>query len=135
MQTIPDWTLTGSDDQPIIGTTHRPEGAPRGTLIACHGFKGYKDYGFFPRLCRRAAEAGLIAHRFNFSHSGMTNRTETFEKPELFEKDTYSKQVADLQTVHAAVRTIAEELPVAYADLARKSHLVAGLQADLADFV
>jgi len=103
MQSIIDWTLTGSDGQPIIGNTHRPDREPRGTLIVCHGFKGYKDYGFFPRLCRRAAEAGLIAHRFNFSHSGMTNRVETFEKPGLFEKDTWSKQVADLRTVHVAV--------------------------------
>jgi len=104
MPTLTDWTLTGSDDQPIIGSTHRPDRDPRGTIIICHGFKGYKDYGFFPRLSERACDAGLIAHRFNFSHSGMTNQTDRFEHPELFERDTWSKQVADLQTVHRAVK-------------------------------
>jgi len=38
------------------------------------------------------------------------------------------------ETFHEAVRTIAEQLPVSYEDLRRKSHLVSGLQADLADF-
>jgi len=104
MQAITDWTLSGADEQPIIGNTHRPSGTPRGTMIVCHGFKGYKDYGLLPRLCTRAVEAGLIAHRFNFSHSGMTHQTERFEKPERFEKDTWSKQIVDLQTVHRAVK-------------------------------
>ncbi len=101
------WTLPGSDDQPIFGNTHHPPDGrpPAGVLVCAHGFKGYKDYGFLPRLADRAAAAGLIAHRFNFSHSGMTERLETFEKPELFERDTWGRQVEDLTRV---VERIAE---------------------------
>lgn len=101
--TVTDWTRPGADDQPIFGNTHTPDGEPVGVLLICHGFKGYKDYGFFPRLADAAAGRGLIAHRFNFSHSGMTPRTETFERPDLFEQDTWMKQVRDLHTVAAAV--------------------------------
>ena len=101
------WTLPGADGQLILGNTHVPDGsrgaAPAGVLIVAHGFKGYKDYGFFPYLAQSAADRGLIAHRFNFSHSGMTNRIETFERPDLFERDTWSKQSHDLLAVHAAV--------------------------------
>ncbi len=100
---ITDWSIPGSGGQPIYGNTHWPEqsmlleqGQPRGVLICAHGFKGYKDYGFFPGLCSAAAQAGLLAHRFNFSHSGMTNQINTFKHPELFEKDTWGKQVFDL---------------------------------------
>lgn len=110
--TVKDWTLPGSDGQPILGNTHMPDGGPDaavGVLIICHGFKGYKDYGFFPQLAESAAKAGLIAHRFNFSHSGMTNKIDTFEKPELFEQDTWRKQSADLRTVIGAVAS--GELP------------------------
>lgn len=99
MPTITDWSLPGFDNQPILGNTHMPATDPVGVLIISHGFKGYKDYGFFPSLAAAAAAAGLIAHRCNFSHSGMTNNIETFERPDLFEQDTWRKQSADLRAV------------------------------------
>lgn len=111
MPSISDWSIPGYDGQPILGNTHRPQGgqdAAIGVLLICHGFKGYKDYGFFPQLAQAASAAvphALIAHRFNFSHSGMTNRIETFEEPDLFERDTWRKQSSDLRTVIAAVRS------------------------------
>ena len=65
---VTQWTLPGVDDQPIYGNTHCPDGTPPvGVLVISHGFKGYKDYGFFPYLARAAAKRGLVAHRFNFS--------------------------------------------------------------------
>ena len=98
------WTLQGSDSQPIIGHTHVPDGTPLGVVILCHGFKGYKDYGFFPRMAMELARAGLVAIRFNFSHSGMTDKLDTFQRADLFERDTWGRQIFDLQTVAAAVR-------------------------------
>ncbi len=107
MPNITDWSIPGYEDHPILGNTHAPDGGPDsaiGVLIIAHGFKGYKDYGFFPQLAEAAAQAGLIAHRLNFSHSGMTNHIDTFEKPDLFERDTWRKQSADLNRVIGAVR-------------------------------
>lgn len=102
-----DWTIAGAGGEPIIGNTHRPAGPSRGTIILAHGFKGYKDYGMFPRLAAAFAEAGFTAHRFNFSHSGMTDNVAKFERPDLFERDTWNKQVFDLRAViEAAVRRI-----------------------------
>jgi len=51
------WSIEGADGQPILGDTHLPEAPPRGVLVICHGFKGYKDYGFFPPSGRRGGEA------------------------------------------------------------------------------
>lgn len=102
-QDLVAWEIPGADGQPIYGDAHVPRGEAAGVLLICHGFKGYKDYGLFPRLAA-AAERGLIAHRFNFSHSGMTRRIETFERPELFERETWMKQVHDVRAVAAAVR-------------------------------
>ena len=98
------WSLEGSAGETIFGDAHLPDGTPRGTLLIAHGFKGYKDYGFMPMLAQRAVEAGFQAHRFNFSHSGMTRDTETFQRPDLFERDTWGRQVHDLLTVHRAAR-------------------------------
>jgi len=98
------WTIAGAESEPIIGNTHLPPESPRGVAVIAHGFKGYKDYGMLPRIARElASNAGLVAHRFNFSHSGMTDRIETFERPDLFERDTWSKQVHDLTAVLDAV--------------------------------
>lgn len=98
-----EWTIEGSDGAVILGNAHLPAGEPAGVVLVAHGFKGYKDYGMFPAIAAGVADRGLIAHRFNFSHSGMTNRVETFERPDLFEKDTWNKQVFDFQAVIKAV--------------------------------
>lgn len=100
---ISAWTIDGADGEPIIGNTHTPEGEATGVILIAHGFKGYKDYGMFPRIAAEMAARGLIAHRFNFSHSGMTNETDSFARPDLFERDTWNKQVFDLDWVIDAV--------------------------------
>lgn len=124
------WDIPGSAGQPIFGNTHLPDGgaeAARGVLLLLHGFKGYKDYGFLPRLAQAVADHGLIAHRFNFSHSGMTHAYETFERPDLFEADTWSKQVADVVTVAAAIA--AGALPGAGLPLVLYGHSRGGVTA------
>lgn len=95
------WSQAGSDGQPILGYTHAPPIGREvvGQAVLCHGFKGYMDYGFLPRLADTLARHGVIAHRFNFSHSGVTREFETFAKPELFERDTWNRQVFDLTQV------------------------------------
>lgn len=98
------WTLTGANDQLIYGNTHLPADQPHAIVLMAHGLKSYKDYGFQPALGAFLASHGYIVHRFNFSHSGMTNDIDTFAKPALFEKDTWNKQVTDLKAVAQAVR-------------------------------
>lgn len=98
------WTISGADNQTIFGNTHLPTNQPRGVVLIAHGLKSYKDYGFQPALAQHLASIGLIAHRFNFSHSGMTNDITTFARTDLFEKDTWNKQVADIKAVASAVQ-------------------------------
>jgi len=100
---LTSWQHPGAAGQVIYGNTHLPDGDPVGVVLICHGFKGYKDYGFLPQLAQACAARGLIAHRFNFSHSGMTDRIDTFEQPDLFEQDTWQKQIDDLTAVASAV--------------------------------
>ena len=97
------WTITGAQGEAIIGNTHTPEDAPKATAIIVHGFMGYKDYGFFPTIADRLARAGVVAHRFNLSHSGVTENYEQFERPDLFAKNTWNRQVEDIECVRAAM--------------------------------
>lgn len=93
------WSIPGSDGLPILGVSQTPAGPSAGAVVLAHGFKGYYDYGLFPVLSRALVAAGLTCHRFNFSHSGMTRNTQTFERPDLFEQDTWARQQTDLNAV------------------------------------
>ncbi|MDG2424441.1 MAG: alpha/beta fold hydrolase [Phycisphaerales bacterium] len=97
-----DWTISGSNQKPIVGTTHLVDSDARGVVLIAHGFKGYKDYGFIPRLAERLAAERFIAHRFNFSHSGMTHGHGQFDA-DLFRQDTWNRQVDDVLAVLAAI--------------------------------
>ncbi|MEM8737166.1 MAG: alpha/beta fold hydrolase [Planctomycetota bacterium] len=108
---VDPWQIPGSDDQPILGYTHTPTAEratpprpSRGTLILCHGFKGYMDYGFLPRLAQHISGQGFTTLRFNFSHSGVTRDFQTFARPDLFERDTWNRQIEDLLRVLAYAR-------------------------------
>ncbi len=94
-----DWVIEGSGGEAVHGTTHEAVGACRGRLVIAHGFKGYKDYGMFPWLSEMLARSGIKVHRFNFSHSGMLGDDGPFARPDLFERDTWNRQVEDLKAV------------------------------------
>ncbi len=100
-----NWTLPGAQGEPIFGNSHLPAATPRGAAIIVHGFLGYKDYGFFPSIADTLAERGIAAHRFNLSHSGMTNEVATFARPDLFARNTWNKQIEDIEIlIHALDR-------------------------------
>ncbi len=107
MDQCKNWTVRGADGQLIYGDSHMPHdgGVAVGAVLLLHGFKGYKDYGFIPRLAESLAWRGFVVHRFNFSHSGMTLQVERFGRPDLFERDTWGKQVADVEAVLDAIRS------------------------------
>ena len=98
------WEIPGSGGRPILGVGQGPAATPPvACVILAHGFKGFMDYGMFPRIARDLAASGCQVHRFNFSHSGMTRETDRFERPELFEADTWNRQVDDLAAIDAAL--------------------------------
>jgi len=94
--------ISGAGGHSIRGNIHAPASGAESVLLVCHGFKGYKDYGFFPYLTETLAP-GRAVIRFNFSHSGIGDDHATFQHPELFEHDTFGKQIEDLQRVIAMV--------------------------------
>lgn len=105
--TSQDWTIKGAEGESILGSAHLcASGEPRACVLIAHGFKGYKDYGFIPLLASTlAGTEPVVAHRFNFSHSGMNEDATTFGRPDLFEQDTWGKQVADLNAcIEAAAK-------------------------------
>jgi alpha-beta hydrolase superfamily lysophospholipase len=70
-----------------------------GTVILCHGFKGFAHWGFFPYLAQTLAENGLTAITFDFSGSGIGRDRESYAEPEAFAGNTFSRELEDLELV------------------------------------
>jgi pimeloyl-ACP methyl ester carboxylesterase len=93
--------LRGDIRLPAEGGSTNPRGAPSDTaLVVCHGFKGFKDWGFFPAVCDElATRVGCPVVSFNFSGSGVGPDLGTFSDPVSFATNTFSREVSDLGTV------------------------------------
>ena len=74
----------------------------RPAVVVVHGFKGFKDWGMFPRLAERLAQAGFSAVSFNMSGSGVDDTGE-FAWPERFGRNTFSAELADAAAVLTAL--------------------------------
>ena len=89
----------------IRGDVRYAEGpAPRTAVVVVHGFKGYKDWGFFPHLCEQLAIAGHTVVSFNFSRNGVGDDLDSFSELERFAANTYSRELDDLRWLVEAVR-------------------------------
>jgi pimeloyl-ACP methyl ester carboxylesterase len=74
--------------------------ARAGAIVVCHCFKGFKDWGFFPYLCRHLASGtGSVTVGFNFTGAGVGEDLESFTELEKFARNTFSKELEDLEAV------------------------------------
>ncbi|SFK94580.1 Alpha/beta hydrolase family protein [Paenibacillus sp. 1_12] len=85
----------------------RPTPSP--VLLICHGFKSFKDWGFFPYIATRFAEQGYYVITFNFSCNGVNEAD--FDELERFAVNTFSREQQDLEFILQAL--LADKLPLA----------------------
>lgn len=107
MSTVQEFELwrDRGDQAPLIirGEARLPSDAT-GTVVICHGFKGFAHFAFFPYLADQLAEAGLRAITFDFSGSGIGDDRENFTNPLAFTHNTYTQELDDLDAVIAEAR-------------------------------
>ncbi|SFE43005.1 alpha/beta hydrolase family protein [Alteribacillus iranensis] len=70
-------------------------------VILCHGFKGHKDWGFFPYVADYLADKGYVAIRFNFSCNGV--KETDFDELDKFAINSFSRELKDIKTLFAAM--------------------------------
>lgn len=94
------FVLPDAPHGPLRGDVYLPEN-PRGApvVVACHGFKGFKDWGFWPETGIRMTEAGMVLVTFNFSGSGIGEDLENFTELDRFEANTIGKEIEDLGAI------------------------------------
>ena len=98
------WTRILPDGAVLRADVRLPEGPPpRGAIVVVHGFKGFKDWGFFPWLAERLVSAGFAVVAPNFSLNGIGRDPEDFTELEAFARNTLSREVEELRLVLAAL--------------------------------
>lgn len=91
-----------SDDYPVRGDLYLPPtGEVRGIVLLCHGFKGFRTWGFFPYLATRLRDAGLAALALDMSHNGTLPASAdaadgSYVRPDLFLRNTLARECGDL---------------------------------------
>jgi pimeloyl-ACP methyl ester carboxylesterase len=91
---------------PLRGDLRARRGpTPRSVVVLCHGFKGFKDWGFFPSLARALARRGHAALSFNLSRGGIGDDGVDFSALDRFAEQTHSRNLEEIRLVLDAVTT------------------------------
>lgn len=90
--------IASAEGLPIRGVLDLPA-EPRGLVVIVHGFKGFKDWGFFPWVSARFGGCGVASIRFDMSRNGIGERPGEFDRLDLFAGDTYLREIDDLRRV------------------------------------
>ncbi|MBW7474691.1 lysophospholipase [Paenibacillus oenotherae] len=85
------------------------DGTVKPVLVLSHGFKGHKDWGFWPEVSRRFAEEGFYTISYDFAR--IHARNEGQDERVVAAVSTVSREVRDIEAVVNAVRK--GELPFA----------------------
>ena len=93
-------TLTNRRGLPFAVDIRRPVGAgARPIIIVCHGFKGFKDFAFFPYTSRKLCEQGFAVVTMNFSGNGIGDDPLSFTALDKFAQNTISQELDDIDAV------------------------------------
>jgi pimeloyl-ACP methyl ester carboxylesterase len=102
--------LAGTLGEILVDVRSGNRRIPLPVVVLVHGFKGFKDWGFFPLLADRLARAGFAVVSYNASGSGVDD-SGTVVHPDRFGRNTFSAELADLDAVLDAVTAGALGLP------------------------
>ena len=92
--------IDGKHNKPILIDVFLAKVKSTHTLIYCHGFKGFKDWGTFNLLAAFFDENGVNCIKFNFSHNGSTpEQPEELTDIEAFGNNNFTKELDDLDAV------------------------------------
>lgn len=102
--------ITGRRKEVLRGDLRVPDGDPFAPLvIVCHSFMAFKDWGFFPRLAEKIAEAGFATFAFNFARNGVGTEDGKISDFATFERNTVTSELQDLEDVIAVAKTEVDE--------------------------
>lgn len=92
--------INGKHNKPILLDVYLSKEKTQHTLVFCHGFKGFKDWGTFHLLAEFFAENGVNCVKFNFSHNGSTpQQPDELTDLDAFGNNNFTKELDDLECI------------------------------------
>lgn len=91
-------TMTGDIRLTKSATVHSP------ILLILHGFKGFKDWGFFPYIAEHFTCHDISTITINFSLNGYRPHSDRIEAPEDFHRNTISREISEALALIEALR-------------------------------
>jgi len=94
------FTLSLPDGERIRGELRLRDGAsPTSAIVVVHGFKGFKDWGFFPHTCEALASDGHAVVSFDFSLNGIGKIPGQFTRLEAFARNHLTRELDEVLRV------------------------------------
>ncbi|MDH5476236.1 MAG: acetylxylan esterase, partial [Cyclobacteriaceae bacterium] len=96
-----DIVLKGKHNKPIVVDYRYAENKDKMPLILfIHGFKGFKDWGYFNMMSDYYVKNGFVFVKMNFSHNGTTPDSPTdYADLEAFGNNNFTKELDDIEVV------------------------------------
>lgn len=93
------FTYIGSNKKEALADCYH-SGTKKPTVIFCHGFKSFKDWGHFSLLAKEIATSGFTVILFNYTHNGTdVNHPKDFVDLEAFAQNNLEKELYDLNSL------------------------------------
>lgn len=99
--------IEGSDaEHPIHATLTTPRERGRVPLVVLvHGFKGFRNWAFFPFAAQHFASLGAFVLRFDFAYNGMQGSNDRVLSESDFAVNTVTQECADLSVVLKSIES------------------------------
>ncbi len=91
-----DYTLKLNDGEELDITAYGNANESIKAIICVHGFKGFKDWGFWNHMGDFLSAHGYFVITFNFSHNGLGKGSTEFNELEKFADNSFSREVREL---------------------------------------
>lgn len=99
------FSLVTSSGRTVHGMVDLPDQpGPRPTILDCHGFKGFMEWGFHPYLAELLCARGFTVVRFNFTSSGMQPADDLVTDEEAFATTSFGEDAEEIRDVLAALQ-------------------------------
>lgn len=87
----------------IHATVTMPTDSENAIVLLLHGFKGFRNWGFFPFAAQHLAGEGFICIRIDMSLNGMRGTNTAVVDPEDFANNTISRELTDVEDTIEAI--------------------------------
>jgi pimeloyl-ACP methyl ester carboxylesterase len=99
------FVLSNRLGEKIVGDVRYYEsGGRKPVVVILHSFMAFKDWGWFPYIAEKIAEAGFVSVVFNFSRSGIGEDFNRITEFEAFQRNTISHELGDTNVVLDAIK-------------------------------